>query len=77
MIPYESDHGDITMALLGDCIITRRLSVFREEAFLQLVRNVRDADVSVANAESHFHQYEGIPSWDHGGTTHGFGPAKH
>lgn len=67
MTTYESDSGDITMALMGDCS-GRTLSVFREEPFLQLVETIRSADVGVANAEGLFHQYEGIPSWDHGGT---------
>jgi len=67
MAPYESDNGNITMALMGDCS-NRSLFIFREEPYLQLVETIRTADVSVANSESLFHQYEGIPSWDHGGT---------
>ena len=33
---YESESGTIRIALGGDLILTRRLSVFREERFLKL-----------------------------------------
>ena len=31
---YESAQGNITIALAGDAMITRRMSVFREKRFL-------------------------------------------
>lgn len=65
---YESSSGDMTMALTGESLITRALSPFREEGFLQIVQMLRDADVSFTNAEMLFHDYEGSPGVEHGGT---------
>jgi poly-gamma-glutamate synthesis protein (capsule biosynthesis protein) len=63
---YEEESGDITMALVGDSFITRRLSPYREEGFVGLARLLRDADFSLSNAEVLFHRYEGAPIADAG-----------
>ena len=63
---YEDQSGDILMALAGDSFINRRLSVFREERFLAMAELIREADVSVTNAEVMFHRYEGSAVWDAG-----------
>jgi len=55
---YESAQGNFTIALAGDAMITRRMSVFREKRFLQLVDILRSADASVVNMEMLFHDYE-------------------
>ena len=65
---YESLSGDMTMALTGEALITRALSPFREAGFLSLVKQLREADVSFTNAEMLFHDYEGSPGVEHGGT---------
>lgn len=65
---YESLSGDITMALTGESLITRTLSPFREPGFLSIVEKIRQADVSFTNAEMLFHDYEGSPGVEHGGT---------
>jgi poly-gamma-glutamate synthesis protein (capsule biosynthesis protein) len=65
---YESLRGDMTMALTGESLITRALSPFREEGFLNIVKMLRDADLSFTNAEMLFHDYEGSPGVEHGGT---------
>ena len=57
-----------TMALAGDAIITRRLSVYNEPAFLQLMEIIRRADVGFANLEMLFHDYEMYPMNQSGGT---------
>ncbi|MFH1122022.1 MAG: CapA family protein [Pseudomonadota bacterium] len=54
---YESESGTFRIALAGDCILTRRLSVFREERFLKLRDVFRGADVGFANFESTVHNY--------------------
>jgi len=54
---YESESGTFTMALAGDFILTRRLSVFREDRFLELRDIFREADVGFANFESNVHEY--------------------
>ena len=33
-MPYASDAGNFSIAIAGDCMLTRRLSVFEEPAFL-------------------------------------------
>ncbi len=54
---YESEAGVLSIALAGDCILMRRLSVFREERFLRLRDIFRSADVGFANMESCVHKY--------------------
>lgn len=65
---YDSEAGRATILLAGDCMVTRRFSHFREEAFLKLATNVREADFSLTNAEMLFHNYESPPSYVSGGT---------
>ena len=59
---YEAERGDISISVVGDAMISRRMSVFREPAFLKLIDLIRSADVSIANLELLFHDYES--SWD-------------
>jgi poly-gamma-glutamate capsule biosynthesis protein CapA/YwtB (metallophosphatase superfamily) len=65
-MPYESEQGDISIAVAGDAMISRRMRVFREPAFLDLVERVREADVSIANLEFLFHHYDSSWGWSHG-----------
>ncbi|MCA9737436.1 MAG: CapA family protein [Gemmatimonadota bacterium] len=57
------------MALAGDAIITRRISMFDEAPFRGLVELVRSAGVGVVNLEVLFHAYEPdvIPASQSGG----------
>ena len=66
---YRDASGDITLALVGDAIITRRMSVFEEPDFLSMVDVLRDATVSIANLEMLFHDYgpDIIPASSSGG----------
>lgn len=57
-----------TMALTGDSIITRRLSVYEEPEFLRMVEIIRGADVAFTNLEMLFHDYESYPMHESGGT---------
>ncbi len=63
---YEAERGDISISVVGDAMISRRMSVFREPAFLKLIELVRSADVSIANLELLFHDYENSWAWSHG-----------
>lgn len=64
---YNSERGDITIALTGDIMLTRSLAVFTEARFLQLRELLRSADVVFANFESSAREYnEGSPSLGHG-----------
>ena len=54
-----SAHEEIfTVALTGDSIITRPLSVHQEPEFLKLIEIIRRADVACTNVEILFHDYE-------------------
>lgn len=65
----QSSNEDIfTMALTGDSIITRKLSVYREPDFLKMIELIRSADVSFTNLEMLFHDYEPYPMHQSGGT---------
>ena len=58
---YEAQSGDLTLVASGDTMITRRLSVFREEGFSRLVQLFREADVGFTNLEMLMHEYEHSP----------------
>lgn len=64
--PPEEDF--FTMALTGDTIISRKLSVNREPEFLQMIEIIRSADVAFTNLETLFHDYEPFPMHESGGT---------
>ncbi|MFC2006478.1 CapA family protein [Chloroflexota bacterium] len=49
---------EITIAVTGDAIINRRISVCTEERFLSMVKVIRDADVGYTHLETLIHDYE-------------------
>jgi poly-gamma-glutamate capsule biosynthesis protein CapA/YwtB (metallophosphatase superfamily) len=55
---YEAEQGNITIALVGDAMITRPVAPFREPNFLAMVEVIRSADARIANLEQLFHNYE-------------------
>ncbi len=57
-----------SLALTGDSIITRRLSVYAEPAFTRIIELVRGADAAFTNLEMLFHDYEPYASAASGGT---------
>lgn len=65
---YDAERRDISIAVGGDAMITRRMRPFQEENFLKLVRVLQEADVSVVNLEMLFHDYES--SWQWSGATY-------
>lgn len=64
----SQENETFTMALTGDSIITRKLSVFREPEFLAMVEMIRGADMAFTNLEMLFHDYEPYPMHASGGT---------
>ena len=60
---YDAERGDISIAVGGDAMITRRMRPFKEEGFLKLTELLRSADVSVLNLEMLFHDYESTWNW--------------
>jgi poly-gamma-glutamate synthesis protein (capsule biosynthesis protein) len=51
--------GRFTVAVTGDAIINRRLSVCDDSRFLALVKILRDADVAYTHFETLIHDYDG------------------
>ena len=56
------------MVLTGDAIITRKLSVYNEAPFLEMIKLIRSADVAFTNFEMLLHDYEPYPMHKSGGT---------
>ena len=56
------------MALTGDSIITRKLSVYEEPEYLRMIELIRSADMAFTNLEMLFHDYEPFPMAQSGGT---------
>lgn len=67
---FSDARGDLTLALTGDAILTRRLSVYQEPEFLSLRELIRTATAAFTNLEVLFHDYEEdvIPAARSGGT---------
>jgi poly-gamma-glutamate synthesis protein (capsule biosynthesis protein) len=64
---YESEAGDILIGLTGESLITRKLSVFKEDQFLKLRDILNGADVTFGNAECLFEDYSDSPNTFAGG----------
>ena len=64
----QSPAPSISLALTGDSIITRPISVFKEPAFTRLIDLVRGADAAFTNLEMLFHDYEPYAMNESGGT---------
>ena len=65
---YNAERGDISIAVGGDAMITRRMTSFNEPSFIDLIDILKSADVSVVNLEMLFHDYES--SWQFTDTTY-------
>lgn len=57
-----------TMALTGDSIITRKLSVYDEPEYLRMIELLRETDMAFTNLEMLLHDYEPYPMAESGGT---------
>ena len=55
---YEAEKGNFTVALAGDTMLTRKLTPFKEERFLELREILRGADAAFANLEGTVHTWE-------------------
>ena len=60
---YDAQAGNLTMVASGDTMITRKMSVFREEGFVRLRQLYHDADVGFTNLEMLMHEYEHSPRY--------------
>ncbi|NIT96332.1 MAG: hypothetical protein GWN79_13540, partial [Actinobacteria bacterium] len=61
-VARNGDAREMTFALTGDAIITRRLSVYDEPDFLEMIELIRGADAAFTNLEVLFHDYEPYPA---------------
>jgi poly-gamma-glutamate synthesis protein (capsule biosynthesis protein) len=66
--PAAESSERYTIALTGDSILTRKLSVYEEPEFLEMIERIRSADVAFTNIEMLFHDYESYPMASSGGT---------
>ena len=64
----QANNEIFSMALTGDAIITRKLSVYKEPPFLEMIKLIRSADVAFTNFEMLLHNYEPYPMHKSGGT---------
>lgn len=69
-VSHADAQEEISIALTGDAIITRKMSVFNEPAFLRMVDVIRNATASFTNLEILLHDYEDdvVPAEESGGT---------
>jgi poly-gamma-glutamate synthesis protein (capsule biosynthesis protein) len=58
---------DFSIFLAGDAMITRPWSQVTDPAFLQLIEEIRLANVSITNLETVIHEFKGYPQRDCGG----------
>ena len=58
---YEAQSGNLTLVASGDTMITRKLSVFREDGFVRLQKLFQEADVGFTNLEMLMHDFEHSP----------------
>ena len=58
--------GPVILAAVGDCMITRRISMLDSPAFLELVQILRAADVTIGNFEMTLAESDAPPSYHEG-----------
>ena len=70
---YDAQAGNLSLVASGDTMITRRMSVFKEDGFVRLRNLFREADVGFTNLEMLMHDFEHSPGMA-GGTFTGSDP---
>ncbi|WP_339529936.1 CapA family protein [Pseudomonas mucidolens] len=70
---YEAEQGNFCLMATGDLLVSRRLGVFREPAYLALRALLRGADMTLGNLETVLHRFEHWPG-SAGGTFTGCPP---
>jgi poly-gamma-glutamate synthesis protein (capsule biosynthesis protein) len=60
---YDSEQGEIVMALGGEAMISRALRPYTEERFLAVRELLHTAEVRFANGEMLFHDYQDPPTY--------------
>jgi poly-gamma-glutamate synthesis protein (capsule biosynthesis protein) len=67
-VPTGELDRQVSLFLAGDVLITRPWSDEDDPRFLELVAQIREADVAIANLETLFHEHRGYAQADSGGT---------
>lgn len=70
----QSPDGNFRIALTGDSIIERRLSVYDDPGYLQMIEGIRTADAAFTNFEMLVHNFEFAGAPVSGGTYMGAPP---
>jgi poly-gamma-glutamate capsule biosynthesis protein CapA/YwtB (metallophosphatase superfamily) len=65
---HSADEDSLSLFVAGDMIVMRPLSNTDDPRFLQLVHEIRNADVAAVNLETLFHEFKGYPQANSGGT---------
>lgn len=65
---FNATKRRLTLTATGDALISQKLSVFTEPAFLEMVDVIKSADVRFTNLEMLLHKFEGYPAAQSGGT---------
>lgn len=65
---HRAADRSLRLALTGDAIISRKLSVLKHKPFLDMIELIRGADAAFTNIEILFHDYESFPMHQSGGT---------
>ena len=68
VVGFAQPAADFSLALTGDSIITRKISIYTEPAFTRLIDLIRNADAAFTNLEMLFHDYEPYAMNESGGT---------
>jgi poly-gamma-glutamate capsule biosynthesis protein CapA/YwtB (metallophosphatase superfamily) len=55
---YDAEARDISIAIVGDITVNRRMSVFREPSYSRVVGVLRSADVTFGNLETTINNFE-------------------
>lgn len=64
---FELEQGDIEIAITGETLLCRKVSVFREPQYLKLVELLRQADVTFTNLECIIQDWQDAPNTFAGG----------
>lgn len=64
---FEMEQRDIEIALTGETLLSRKLSVFREPQFQKLIEILRQADITFTNLECIIQDWEDAPNSFAGG----------
>jgi poly-gamma-glutamate capsule biosynthesis protein CapA/YwtB (metallophosphatase superfamily) len=68
VVGFAQPAADFSLALTGDSIITRKISIYTEPTFTRLIDLIRNADAAFTNLEMLFHDYEPYAMNESGGT---------